>query len=159
LTESRLIPQFISDNYSNGTWVPGSDQDKRRDTFSQELANSTLLNKVEYALLFETTPQQLPFRLRQLFGQLVRPVFNRFLGHQRDIYQVLEDSLSEKHPWFSGKKMGLADFNLSFATDMATQRGYFKAEKIPQWHAVVVDRPAYKGALDAGGAYELVNIS
>jgi glutathione S-transferase len=118
-----------------------------------------LLNKVDYALLFEITPQQLPFRLRQLLGQLVRPVVKHFLGDQRDIYQVLEDSLSEEHPWFSGKKMGLADFYMSFAMDMATQRGYFKAEKIPQWHAVVVDRPAYKGALDAGRAYELVNIS
>jgi glutathione S-transferase len=160
LTESRLILQFISDNYSNGIWVPESDEDKKRDTFFQEFANSTLLNKVDYALLFEIIPQQLPFGLRQLLGMLVRPVVNHFLGDQREIYQVMEDSISEERPWFSGKKMGLADFNMSFGMDMAVQRGYFEAKKYPKvakWHTAILERPANKRALDVGGAYELVN--
>jgi glutathione S-transferase len=162
LTESGFILQFISDNYSNGIWVPESDQDRRRDTFFQEFANSTLLNKIDYARLFEIIPQQLPFGLRQLLELLVRPVVNHFLGDQREIYQVMKDSLSEKRPWFPGKKIGLADFNMSFGMDMAVQRGYFEAKRYPKvakWHAAILDRPANKRALDVGGAYELVNFS
>jgi len=160
LTESRLILQFISDNYSDGVWVPESDQDKRRDTFFQEFANSTLLAKVDFVLLFEVIPQQLPFGLRHLAQLLTRPIVNYFLGDHRDIYQVMEDSLSEERPWFSGPKLGLADFNMSFGMDMAAQRGYFDAKKYPkvaQWHATILDRPAYKGALEKGGGYDVVN--
>jgi glutathione S-transferase len=128
LTESRLILQFISDNYSNGVWAPESDEDKKRDIFFQEFANCTLLMKVDFALLFEIIPQQLPFGLRQLVWLLVRPIVNHFLSDQLAIYEVMEEALSEERPWFSGKRMGLADFNISFAMDMAAQRGYFKGE-------------------------------
>jgi glutathione S-transferase len=39
-TESRLILQFISENYTNGIWIPESDENKRRDVFFSELANA-----------------------------------------------------------------------------------------------------------------------
>jgi glutathione S-transferase len=162
LTESRLILQFISDNYAKGIWAPESVEDKRRDTFFQEFSNCTVLMKVDFALLFEFIPQQLPFGLRQLLGLLVRPIVNHFLADLRDIYQVLEESLSEERPWFSGTKMGLADFNMSFPMDMAVQRGYFEAVKYPKvakWHATILARPAYKRALEKGETYDLVNFS
>jgi glutathione S-transferase len=55
--------------------------------------------------------------------------------------------------------MGLADFCMGFAMDMAVQRGYCdlgKYGKIGRWHTAVVERPAYKRALEKGGEYELV---
>jgi glutathione S-transferase len=162
LTESRLILQFISDNYTNGTWVPKSEEDTRRDTFFQEFANATLLAKVDFALLFEVVTQPFPFGLRHLLGLLVSPIVNHFRGDQRDIYQLLEESLSDERPWFSGPQIGLADINMSFGMDMAAQRGYFEAKKYPklaQWHETVQDRPAYKRALEKGGKYDLVNFT
>lgn len=162
LTEARLILQFISDNYSSGEWVPESDEDKLRDTFFQEFANATVLTKVDFALLFDIIPQQLPFPFRQLLSLLVRPVVNHFLGDQRDVYQFLEDGLSEERPWFAGKKIGLADFNMSFGIDIARQRGYFVPDKYPKvakWHDAITSRPAKKRALEKGGPYDLVNFT
>lgn len=162
LTEARLILQFVSDNYSNGVWVPKSDEDKLRDSFFQEFANSTLLSKVDGVLLFEVIPQMLPFPFRQLTLLMVSPIKHFFMGDQRVIYQILEDALTTEKPWFAGEKLGLADFNMSFGMDMAVQRGYFERERYPklaQWHDTVINRPAYKNALETGGAYDLTNFS
>jgi glutathione S-transferase len=158
LTESRLIIQFISDNYSTGEWVP-DEAHKRRDTYFEELARSTLLAKVDFALLFEFLPTLLPFGLRHFILLLAKLIVKHFLNDQRDIYQVMENALSEELPWFSGPKMGFADLNMSFAMDMAVQRGYFERKKYPKvakWYASITERPAYKRALEKGGAYDLV---
>ena len=45
LSEARLILQYLSDTYSNGMWEP-STEDRTRDAFFQEFANSSLLAKV-----------------------------------------------------------------------------------------------------------------
>jgi glutathione S-transferase len=160
LTEARLILQFISDNYSNGIWVPESEDDKLRDTFFQEFANSTVLAKVDSVLLFEVIPMMLPFPFKYLTLLMVKPIKMYFMKDQYIIYQILEDALSEERPWFAGQKLGLADFNMSFAMDMAVQRDYFDAQKFPKvakWHDAVVNRPAYQTALVTGGAYDLKN--
>ncbi|CZR63279.1 uncharacterized protein PAC_13176 [Phialocephala subalpina] len=158
LTESRLILQFISDNYTTGEWVPKSSSDKSRDIFFQELAKCTLILKVNFCVIFEVIPTFLPFGLRHLILLLVKPVVNHFLDDLRDIYQVMEDSLDEERPWFSGEKIGLADFNMSFAMDMAVQRGYFDPKRYPKvgkWYESILERPAYKRALEKGGEYDL----
>jgi glutathione S-transferase len=162
LTESRLILQFISDNYSTGEWVPKSSQDRMRDAFFQELAKCSLFLKVSYAVVFEELAKVLPFGLRHLILLFVRPIVNFFVADQRDIFQVMEDALSEERPWFSGKRIGLADFNMSFGMDMASQRGYFDSKmypKVAKWHMAILERPAYKRALEMGGAYELVTFA
>jgi glutathione S-transferase len=161
LTESRLILEFISDNYTDGVWVP-STEDERRDTFFSELAKCTLLGKIDLAVVFEFLVSMLPWGFRHLVGLLIRPAVNHFVGDQRDIYRIMEESLSGEKPWFSGKKMGLADFNMSFPMDVASQRGYFQGEKYPKvngWLERIHERPAYKRALEKGSVYDLANFT
>ncbi|KAH8800340.1 putative glutathione S-transferase [Xylogone sp. PMI_703] len=158
LVESRLILQFISDNYSTGEWIPESEQERRRDIFFQELAKCSLVVKVDFALLFEVIASVLPFGLRHFISLLIKPIVKHFVDDQRDIYQIMEDALSEELPWFSGRKIGLADFNMSFAMDMASQRGYFQPKEYPKvakWYTSMIERPAYKRALEKGGVYDL----
>lgn len=162
LTESRLILQFISDNYTKSEWIPESEEDKRRDVFFSELAKCTLILKVDYAVVFEVLPTFLPFGLRHLVLLMVKPVVNHFLSDMRDVFQIMEDGLSDELPWFSGLNIGLADFNMSFAMDMAAQRGYFEPKKYPKlarWHAATLERPAYKRALEKGEVYDLATFA
>jgi glutathione S-transferase len=158
LTEARLILQFISDNYSNGIWVPESEEDKMRDIFFQEFANSTVLFKVDAINLFEVIPMMLPFPFQYLTLLMVKPIKMYFSSDMHTIFQILEDALSEERPWFAGKKLGLSDFNMSFAMDIAVQKGYFDMKKYPKlakWHDTVLNRPAYQTALVTGGVYDL----
>ncbi|KAF2178656.1 putative glutathione S-transferase [Zopfia rhizophila CBS 207.26] len=160
LTESRLILQFLSDTYSNGAWEPLSAQDKRRDEFFQEFANNTFAMKVSFALLFDVIPPRLPFPFQQIAALMVRPVVNFWINDLQTVYQLMEDSLWEEKPWFSGERLGLADFCMSWGMDLAVQRGYFDDKKYPKvakWYKTVTERPAYKRALEKGGSYDLIN--
>jgi glutathione S-transferase len=159
VTESRIILQFIADNYSRGIWEPDTVADKKRDAFYQEFANSTLAPKVTYPELFEVIPTHLPFGLRQLVGLMVKPVVHHFKLDLGPIFQVLEDELSDDKPWYAGAKLGLADLCMSWGMDVATQRKYFDASKYPKlakWYKTVTERPAYKAALQKGGSYDLL---
>lgn len=157
LTETRLILQFFSDHYTNGVWVPESEEDKRRDTFFQEFVHGSLITKVDSILLFDVIPKMLFFPMRYLTLLMVLPIRIHFMKDLTIIYQILDDALSEEKPWFSGKKLGLADLNTIFAMDMAVQREYIQLEKYPKlakWYNTVQNRPAYKRALEAGEVYD-----
>ena len=162
LTETRLILQFISDHYTDGIWIPESEEDQARATFFQEFANGSLLAKVDNIVTFEVIPTMLFFPLRQLTLLMVLPIRNHFMNDLTVIYQLLEDALSEERPWFSGKKLGLADFNMIFPMDEAIGRGYIQLNKYPKlakWHNAVINRPAYKRALEKGGPYDLATFA
>jgi glutathione S-transferase len=165
LTEARLILQWLADAYSNGIWIPESEEDKRRDIFFQEFSNSTMTHKMDSVLLFEVLQQNLPFGLKHvvgLLGLVFRPIVWNIKKDHVDIFQLMDDSLSEEKPWFAGMKIGLADFNMAFGMDMAVQRGYFQGcayPKVAAWHKRITERPAYKKALENGGRYDLVKFS
>lgn len=132
MTEARLILQFISDHYTDGVWVLESDEDKARTTFFQEFANSSSLTKVDNVVKFEVVPTMLFFPLRQLTLLMALPIRNHFVTDLTIIHQIPEDALSEERLWFSGKKLGLADFNMVFPMDEAIGRGYIELEKYPK---------------------------
>jgi glutathione S-transferase len=160
LIESRIILLFIADNYANGLWTPKSATSVERDLFFQEYANGTLRTKIDFTLIFEIIPQHVPFFIRPLARLLVTPVVNVMKQGLPDVYQELEDALSEEKPWFAGEKIGLADFNMSWGMDTAEQRKYFDGGKYPKlrdWHERVKSRPAYKRAVELGPSYDLVN--
>jgi glutathione S-transferase len=162
LTEARLILQFISDHYTDGIWIPESDEDKARAVFFQEFANGTLLPKVDAIVLFEVIPKMMFFPLRQLTLTMVLPIRYHVMNDLFVVFKILEDALSEERPWFSGQKLGLADLNMIFPMDEAIGANVTKFEKYPKlakWHDTVINRPAYKRALEKGGIYDLSNFA
>lgn len=162
LSEARLILQFISDNYTDGIWIPQSEEDKTRDVFFQEFANDTLLAKVDSILSFDVIPNMLFFPLRQLTLLMVLPIRNHYMNDLIIVYQILEDALTDERPWFSGTNIGLADFNMIFPMGMAIARGYIQLDKYPKlakWHDIVVHRQAFKRALEKGGPYDLATFA
>ena len=93
---------------------------------------------------------------------MVLHVHNHFMNDLTVIYQLLEDALSEERPWSSGKKLGLADLTMIFPMDRATGGGCIQLEKYPKlakWHDTVINRPAYKRALEKGGPYDLATFA
>jgi len=130
--------------------------------FSLNWQNAHFSRKSISHWVFEVTTTMLPFGIRQLARLLVRPIVNHFLGDLGDIFQIMEERLSEEEkPWLAGSRMGLADFNMSFGIDMASARGYFDGEKYPKvqaWLEKIHAREAYK-ALDEGDGYDLVNFT
>lgn len=98
------------------------------------------------------------FGVRHLMLLLTKPLVGYFVGELTCGLQIMEDALSDEMPWFSGKRMGLADLNMSFPMDMAIQRGYCDMKKFPkigEWYKRYTESPAYKRALEKGEVYDL----
>lgn len=156
--ESRLVIKYIADNYSNGVWVQDSASDRFRDDYWTEFANNTLGAILMLVMVFDIIPSQSPWVARPLMNVISKGAVTQISAELVKPYELMEAALSESNPWFAGKKLGVADFNMSWPMDMATQRGYFDASKYPktaEWLKRVHARPAYQRALEKGGKYSL----
>ncbi|KAI0965810.1 hypothetical protein F4678DRAFT_451311 [Xylaria arbuscula] len=157
LTEAQLILQFLSNEYGHGLWDVAS-EDKDRDTFFQGFAVMTLAARVDFLVIVEIIIVVLPFGLRTLIAVMASPILSHFKSQLQPIFQFLNDALSDEKSWFSGGKFGLADFNVSFGVDMASQRSYVDTRQFPRlhsWHETIKLRPGYLAALEVGNGYDL----
>jgi glutathione S-transferase len=163
VAESRLILQYISDQYSHGIWTPTEPKDKGRDIYWQEFANASLASVIVRVMMFDIVPAHSPFIVRPLMYAIFNPIA-RIIERDLSVYfDLMETTLAAdtSKPWFAGRQLGLADFNISWAMDLASQRGYFPTEQYPHlaaWVKRVHDREAYRRALEKGGSYDLVKL-
>jgi glutathione S-transferase len=165
LTESKLILEWLSEEYGNGIWTPDNDEDVKRDAFLSHFALSTFQVKADIATIFDFLPIAVSFPFSPIVRLLVSPVVSYQVSELRKILQILEDALSEEKPWFAGKKLGLSDINASYAMDVTVQRGWFKQKeqeaypKLWRWCERVWEREAYRTMLEstkeAGFGYDL----
>lgn len=162
LTESKLIIEWLNENFAKGIYEPEDEKYKMQDNFFIEFATATMAFKVTTALIFEFIPQVLPWGLRHLLAALFVPIVNYWKNDQQPVFQLMEDSLNDESPWFSGPKMGLADFNMIWGMDNAWQRNYFDRKKYPKvaaWYKRIVTRPAHIRALEKGGSYNITTFA
>jgi glutathione S-transferase len=162
VTESRLILQFLADNYSNGIWDTQTPQDAQRNNYYQEFSNCSFAPKVDFVMIFDIIPSAGPWIVRPLASAVFSPIANMFKKDLVGPLELMESALSVEKPWFAGQNLGLADFCLTWPMDHASQRGYFEAVKYPkvaEWHKRVKERPAYKRALEKGGVYDMTKFS
>ncbi|KAI0411561.1 hypothetical protein F5X98DRAFT_45807 [Xylaria grammica] len=157
LTEALLILRFLKDEYGNGLWGP-ADDDKNRDAFFQAFAVMTLASRLELLVVLDMTILFFPFGISALARLILFPVMMVLKRGLEPIFQLLEDALTEEKPWFSGSQFGLADFNVCWGMDTASQRGYFNPARFPrlvEWHTKVKARAGYQSALEKGNGYNL----
>ncbi|KAF1970214.1 hypothetical protein BU23DRAFT_217770 [Bimuria novae-zelandiae CBS 107.79] len=124
LTESKLILEFINEEYASSRWTPATPEDQRRDRFYNELATATLSQKTDFTLLFEVLAQLALWPLSWVYRVLGLSMRMRFKADLLPVFQLLDDALSGEKPWFGGKDIGVSDFNMSWGMDVAVQRGY-----------------------------------
>lgn len=108
--------------------------------------------------MFDLPHQAYPFGIRHLAAIPYLPFKWHMLSDLKLYYQYMEDALSDEKPWFTGTSHGLADFNMIFPMDMASQRSYFDGKQFPKvqgWLDRIHALPAYKRALEKGGKYNL----
>lgn len=177
LCEAGHILEYLSNTYSEGMWAPDK-EDQNRDAFFERFANTSVLHKVmstritlrtcvirlttseqtDSVLILEVPTQIFPLGLGYFGYFWYLPMVMRFKQDLRTLYQFLEDNLSEEKPWFAGKRRGLADFNMIWAMDLGSQRGYFDGKAFPKtqnWLERVHGLPAYQRALEKGGKFNL----
>ncbi|KAF3926116.1 hypothetical protein ABW21_db0204153 [Orbilia brochopaga] len=144
--------------YSDGIWNPVTKEDQARDEYFQEFGGSTLHVRASMVLTMDIVPQAVPWPFKILPMAFFLPVANVMKKGLVGPFELMEDSLSDEKPWFSGPAMGLADFCMIFPIDICVARGYFDAKKYPKiakWHETVLALPTYKAAVGKTGSYNL----
>ncbi|KAF2668881.1 hypothetical protein BT63DRAFT_426139 [Microthyrium microscopicum] len=157
LTESRLILLYLTQTFAPDLFIPEA-KDLERDTFFQEFANSTFASRTTFSVLFQSPGDVMPWGISHIWRAITSPILSHFHKDDLVMYAYLEEQLSEEKPWFGGARIGLSDFNASWAMDNAHARGYFDGAKWPRlekWRKMYTEREGYRRALEKGGKYDL----
>jgi len=101
----------------------------------------------------------MPFFIRPIARMIVGRVKQAFIEPQIDLHLGYLEAELEKNLWFVGSEFTAADIQMSFPLEMAALRAGLDISrpKLMGFLDLIHARPAYRRALERGGAYELLN--
>jgi len=159
LAESGAILGYLADRYGAGTLIPTHGTPPRlRCDYWLHYAEGSLMPLLLLKLVFrrvEATPA--PFFVRPVARGIAGKVQRGFVDPQLALQlDYLEGELG-KSAWFGGEAFGVADIALSFPLEAAAARAGLDAgrPRLQDFLERIHARPAYRRALERGGAYAL----
>ena len=160
LAESGAILEYLAGRYGEGRLVPAAGTPERlRYTYWMHYAEGSLMPPLLMKLVFrriESGP--MPFFARPVARGIARRVLRTFVEPQIARHLDFMEGELAARPWFAGNEFSAADIQMSFPLEAAAARGGLDASR-PQlmgFLARIHERPAYRRAIEAGGAYELL---
>ena len=161
VAESGAIVEYLVEQHGKGRLAPAAGSaDRLRYTYWLHFAEGTAMTPLLMKLVFnrvETGP--MPFFVRPIAKKIAGTVKSSYIDPE--ITQQLDYMEREitKTGWFAGKAFSAADIQMSFPLEAAASRGGLDARypKLTDFLQRIHARPAYKRALERGGAYELLS--
>lgn len=159
VAESGAILEYLVEQYGGTTGhadlaPPSGTAEQRACRFWMHYAEGSLMNWLVMKLVFTTIPRQpMPFFVRPIARQLCGSVLARLVEPNLATAAAYIESHLGTHRWFSGERLTLADFQMSFAVEALLARAG-QAAALPHLQAyrqALHARPAYQRALDKGG--------
>ena len=112
-----------------------------------------LLMKLVFASLGKPP---VPFGLRTLGKVLGQGVEKAYLNRQLETHARFLESSLEKHRWFAGDHLSMADVQMSFPVFALLERGGIdNLPRLQNWKKNVEMRPAWQRAIQQGGPFEI----
>lgn len=160
MAESGAILEYLVQKYGNGRFVPplGSEE-WRRYTYFMHYAEGSLMPVLLLKLLFSRIiPSRVPALLRPV-GRLICDGADRNLISPQlaTNFAFLESELANRD-WFAGTAFSAADVQMSYPLEAAATRAGL-GDRFPKLQGFldrIHARPAYKRAVDRGGALALL---
>lgn len=160
IAESGAIVEYIVETYGQGRLIPPPGSPERlRYTYWLHYAEGSAMPPLVQKLIFTVLPGRAPALMRPMFslvmGQLLKNLVNPTLKRHMAFW---EGELG-KSEWFAGDQFTAADIQMSFPLEAARARAGL-AEGHPRAIALLQRmqaRPAYKRALERGGAYSFAD--
>ncbi|HUJ88305.1 MAG TPA: glutathione S-transferase [Burkholderiales bacterium] len=160
LAESGAILEYLAGRYGEGKLVPAAGTPERlRYTYWMHFAEGSAMPPLLMKLVFKRLESgPMPLFVRPVARGIARRVLESFVEPNlvRNL-DFMEGELRER-PWFAGADFSAADIQMSFPLEAAAARGGLDASrpKLTGFLARIHARPAYRRAIEAGGAYELL---
>lgn len=161
VAESGAIMEYLVGKYGNGKMIPpeGS-EDRLRYTYWLHYAEGSAMPPLLLKLVFlrlETGPA--PWFVKPILKKIAQQANSSFIDPQlKKHLDYMEGELC-KSTWFAGEEITAADVQMSFPLEAAASRAGLDASRprlmafLERIHA----RPAYRRALERGGAYDYAN--
>jgi len=160
LAESGAILEYLVERYGGGRLAPGAGTPERlRYAYWMHFAEGTAMPPLLMKLVFDRLAKgRMPFFVRPVARAIARRVKSSFIQPNIDRnLDFMEGELAQR-TWFAGEQFSAADIQMSFPLEAAAARGGLDAKRprlmdfLERIHA----RPAYRRAIEKGGAYALL---
>jgi glutathione S-transferase len=161
LAESGAIIEYLVDHYGDGRLAPPIGTPERlRYIYWLHYAEGSAMPLLVLRLIFnkiEASP--MPFFVRPIARLIVDRVKQSFIEPQIALHLGYLETELEKSLWFVGSEFTAADIQMSFPLEAAAARAGLDISrpKLMDFLDRIHARPAYRRALERGGAYELLN--
>lgn len=150
LPESGAIIEYLTERYGKGRFSPK----RETDAFARYLY---WLHYAEGSVMF---PILLMFYVNRFGAETMAPVRDRAFEQLTLHFEYVEEELG-KAPYFLGNEFTAADVQMSFPLEMSASLGLTETHypNVAKYLARIHGRPAYKTALEKGGAYDMADIT
>jgi len=157
LAESGAIVEYLISKY--GDKLKPSEKGYLDNLYFTHYAEGSLMPLLVNKLIFSLIPKRSPFLIRPIANVLFSGVTKAWLDPQLKTHQEFIIAHLEKCQtgWFANEDHPTAaDFQMFFALEGLLVRQHDANAKIKEFVDKVRERPAYKRALEKGGAFALL---
>lgn len=160
LAESGAILEYLVGRHGNGRLIPAAGTPERlRYTYWMHFAEGSAMPPLLMKLVFDRIEKgPMPFFVRPVARAIAQRAKSSFIQPNIDRSLDFMEGELGKSDWFAGAEFSAADIQMSFPLEAARVRGGLDAKRprlmafLERIHA----RPAYRRAIEKGGAYALL---
>jgi glutathione S-transferase len=161
LAETGAVVEYLLERHGQGRLVPPAGTPERlRFTYWLHYAEGSAMPPLLLKLVVDRVEgAKMPFFARPIARAIAGRLRDGFVGPQLETHLSYMDGQLAKSPWFAGDEFTAADIQMSFPVEVAVSRAGLTERTRPHLWAFlrrIHERPAYKRAVERGGAYDIV---
>ena len=160
LAESGAILEYLVERHGGGRLAPARGTPERlRYTYWMHFAEGSAMPPLLLLLIFNRIEKApMPFFVKPVARAIARRAKESFILPNNERNLDFMESELQGRDWFAGGEFSAADIQMSFPLEAARARGGLdeRRPRLMDFLARIHARPAYRRAVERGGAYALM---
>ncbi|EGF90656.1 glutathione S-transferase, N-terminal domain protein [Asticcacaulis biprosthecium C19] len=154
IAESGAIIDYLVSAYGPQLAPPVGMPERLRYNYWMYAAEGSFMQPLVLKLITTEIRKRVPFFIRPIASGIASAIDKRLVDPNIAANAALWESALAEFPWFVGETFTAADIMMSFPLEAARSRGGLGDKPhIKAWLETIHARPAYRRALERGGAY------
>jgi len=155
LAESGAITEYLAGRYGGGALRPTEGEAGLRCTYWLHYAEGSAMPLLFAKLLFQVMPKGAPALIRPVARMIANGADKAVFGPQLRVHADFWEKELARDGYFAGPDFTVADIMMSFPVEAGIDRIPLSPPPpaLSAWLDAIRARPAYRRALERGGAY------